>query len=123
MFMFSPAVIHLPASWDALIILKEIVLTGFTASDGVIYRATSDDVLDLISLLEIEGNITKMVCEVPSEEDPEMDEGQGGEDVLSRSAGQSSYKRRAAAQPCLAPSLKRSRRSTRPTASPAPEER
>ena len=57
--MFSPAVIHLPASWDTLIIVKEIVLTGFTASDGIIYTATSEDVFDLISLLEIEGNITK----------------------------------------------------------------
>ena len=59
MFMSSPAVIHLPVSWDALIIVKEIVLTGFTASDGVIYTATSEDVFDLIRLLGIEGNIMK----------------------------------------------------------------
>merc|ERR1719427_2004978 len=111
----SPAVIHLPASWDALIIFKEIVLTGLTASDGVIYKATSDDVFDLISLLKIEGNITKghlhqtdlngsreiKTCEnldknfevSSEEEDPKL-----GEDVLSRSAGQNSSKRRAVHQ-------------------------
>jgi len=54
-------IIHLPASWDALIILKELVLTGFTASDGVIYTATSEDVFDLINLLGIEGIRTKEV--------------------------------------------------------------
>ena len=125
MFMFSSAVIHLPASWDALSIVKEIVLTGFTASDGVIYPAASADVLDLISLLKIEGNIIEeinlkaspmKIYEVPSEEeDPEMDEGLGGEEALSQSASQNS-KRRAADQPFLAPPLKRKRRSTRPTA-------
>ena len=94
-------VIHLPASWDALIILKEIVLTGFTASDGVIYTATSENVFNLISLLDIEGNISKKVYELPSEEDPEIDEGLGGEGGLSQPAVQNSFERRAAVQPSL----------------------
>ena len=116
-------VIHLPASWDALIKFKELVLTGFTASDGVIYTATSENVFNLISLLDIEGNITKKVYEVPSEEDPEIDEGLGGEGGLSQPAGQNSFERRAAVQPCLAPPLKGTRRFIRLAAATIPDER
>jgi len=121
----SPVVIHLPASWDALIIVKELVLTGFTASDGVIYTATSENVFNLISLLDIEGNITKKVYEVPSEEDPEIDECLEGEGGLSQPAGQNSFERRAAVQPCLAPplNLKGTRRSIRLAAATIPDER
>jgi len=121
----SPVVIHLPASWDALIIVKELVLTGFTASDGVIYTATSENVFNLISMLDIEGNITKKVYEVPSEDDPEIDEGLGGEGGLSQPAVQNSFERRAAVQPCLAPPLQGTRRSMRLAAGAAtiPDER
>jgi len=56
---YTPAVIHLPVSWDSLIIVKEIVLTGSAASDGVIYRATCVEVLELMNLFGIEGNMTK----------------------------------------------------------------
>ena len=49
--------VHLPVSWEAVKIVKKLVLLGFATSDSVSNTATSKEVLEVLVLLGIEENI------------------------------------------------------------------
>jgi len=53
----SCAVVHLPVSWEAVKIVKKLVLLGFATSDSISNTATSKEVLEVLVLLGIEENI------------------------------------------------------------------
>jgi len=53
----SCAVVHLPVTWEAVKIVRKLVLLGFATSESVSNTATSKEVFEVLELLGIEENI------------------------------------------------------------------